>query len=90
MTSGTPSLSQAASKGGTTARPWNQLAREWANAEKAAAASVVASSAGGRTARGGNAEGSRRKYWALTQNCISTESEQLQHQVIHTTIKSKS
>ncbi len=33
------------------ARPWSQVVREWADAEKAAAASVVA-------ARGGSAEGS--------------------------------
>ena len=46
-----PSLSQAALAGGKPARPWNQLAREWADADKSAAAMV-----GERTAQGSTAE----------------------------------
>lgn len=55
----TDSPSQALA-GGTTARPWKQLAREWAGAEKAATERAVGARAGGRTARGGSAEGSVR------------------------------
>lgn len=46
--------------GGTMARPWKQLAREWAGAEKAATERAVGARAGGRTARGGSVEGSVR------------------------------
>lgn len=46
-----PSFSQAALAGGRTARPWNQVARELAEAEKAAVAM-----AGRRTAQGSRAE----------------------------------
>lgn len=38
------------------ARPWSQVARELVDAEQAAGASVVAASAGGRTARGVSVE----------------------------------
>ena len=51
-----PSLSQAALAGGRTARPWNQVAREWIDADKAATAM-----AGGHKALGSTLEESARE-----------------------------